>query len=419
MNVRWMSGALAAAMASTLGCNGQVASAPSDGGVLQDSPGLQDGDMSSETTSPPHDSGVQPSPEASPPQGDTCQTPGVDCTVPPAPPSFATPVPTGTAPHDYAIHTLYMGDTDRTGIQSSDAWQLFGYNLDDLVTSKESSDVCALAAGASKTTQTDGIGGIDNSFGENILPILITIAGTDFSSKINTEIAGGSFTDLMYATGFDDLSGNTTTATGLTGVFLAGGNYTTTNHGAPAWNLGTHWPIEPESLNGCPAGVCPAGTNPVTNAKVQFPTAYQKNGTFVSGGPVEILLNLTFVGVPFPLSIHSATLTFTPNIPGSVTGGTIAGVLAMTELISAFQGAAGAISTSLCSGSAFQSISQQIEQAADIVLDPSTGAASNRAGVACNAISIGLGFDATEVAPPASADITGPTPTPPSPCGDQ
>jgi hypothetical protein len=37
--------------------------------------------------------------------------------------------------------------------------------------------VCTLAAGAAKVTQDDGTGGIDNSFGENICPIMDTISG--------------------------------------------------------------------------------------------------------------------------------------------------------------------------------------------------------------------------------------------------
>jgi hypothetical protein len=356
-------------------------------------------------------------PEAAPPGSDNCQSPGVTCTVPPTPPSGATPPPTGTTPHNYAIRHLYLGDTDRTGISSSQAWAAFGYNLDDLVTSESSTDVCTLVAGASKVTQVDGNGGIDNSFGANILPILITTSGANFSETVNAEIVDGTFTDLIYVTGFTDTSGNTTTALGLTGVLLAGGDYATIDHGAPAWTLATHWPIEPESLQGCPAGVCPAGTDPIASAKVQFADPYQKAGTFVSGGPAVVSLTLTLAGQPLPLTIHGATLTFAPDAPGSVTDGTIAGALRTAELVAALQNAAGSISTSLCSGSAFQSIAQQIEQAADIVLS-SSGAVSNQAGVACNAISIGLGFEGSEIAIPASSDITGPTPTPPSPCGD-
>ena len=98
--------------------------------------------------------------------------------------------------------------------------------------------------------------------------------------------------------------------------------------------------------------------------------------------------------------------------PGSVTNGTIAGVIETGQLISALQQVAGAISTSLCSGSAFQSIAMQIEQTSDIVLNGST--VSNPPGVTCNAISIGLGFNATEIAAPST--IAAPAPAPTNPC---
>ena len=147
--------------------------------------------------------------------------------------------------------------------------------------------------------------------------------------------------------------------------------------------------------------------------------AYQKNGTFVNGATVVVSLNLALGGTSFPLTVHAATVTFAPDVPGSVTDGTIAGAVLTTDLVAAMQSAAGSISTSLCSGSAFQSIAQQIEQASDIILSPSSTAISNTAGTPCNAISIGLGFDGSEVAIPTSADITGPTPVAPNPCGDQ
>lgn len=49
---------------------------------------------------------------------------------------------------------------------------------------------------------------------------------------------------------------------------------------------------------------------------------------------------------------------------------------------------------SLCSGSAFDSIAQQISQAQDIQLD-----GTNAAGTPCTAISIGLGFDGVQIGP--------------------
>ena len=57
--------------------------------------------------------------------------------------------------------------------------------------------------------------------------------------------------------------------------------------------------------------------------------------------------------------------------PGNATAtqGTLSAVLQTTQLVAYLQQIAGSISTSLCSGSAFQSIAQQIEQASDILHD--------------------------------------------------
>jgi len=348
--------------------------------------------------------------------GDTCTTAGVQCTVqPPDPGSGAA---TSTA-HNYAIRTLYLGDTDRTGAPSTDAWKSYGYNLDNLVTAKTSTDVCTLEPGASKVTQVDGNGGIDNSFGENILPIIITTAGSDAAQKINNSIQAGGFTIMTYVNGFDDSAGNMTNATGLTGLLLAGGSYSAQHDGgAPAFDTTTHWPIVPALLNGCNQTTgCPSGTDPLTAATITFPHAYQAGGTFVNGSPSLLSLNLSIGGQSLSINVHAALITFAPKAPGSVTDGTIAGTLVTTELVSSLQAVAGNISVSLCSGSAFQSIAQQIEQASDIVIDGS-GNVSNSAGTACNGISIGLGFDSNEIAVPTSADIEAPSAGAPNPCAD-
>jgi hypothetical protein len=339
----------------------------------------------------------------------------VQCTVQPAAPSGGTPT---SKSHNYAMHKLYMGDSDRTGVTSADAWKSFGYNLDNLVTTKDSTDVCKLAAGAAKSTQADGNGGIDNSFGENIMPIVITTAGSDAASRINTSIANGSFTVMTYITGFDDTANSTASATGLNGILLAGGSYSGAHDGgAPSWDLNTHWPIVPTLMTGCtPSTGCPSGTDPNQSATIKFPNAYQANGTFVNGTPASLSLTLSIGGQALTVNISSALITFQPNGPGSVTNGTIAGTIVAQDLVNQLQGVAGSISSSLCSGSAFNSIAQQILQAADIIIDASSGAVSNVAGTPCNGISIGLGFDATEIAAPTAQDVEGPSTPKPGPC---
>ena len=56
----------------------------------------------------------------------------------------------------------------------------------------------------------------------------------------------------------------------------------------------------------------------------------------------------------------------------------------------------------------------QFEQASDILYDGTM--ISNASGQVCTAISIGLGFEATEIAPPTV--IAPGSPQSPDPCGD-
>ena len=86
--------------------------------------------------------------------------PGPSCSIQPAiacPPPNA-PATLIAAAHNYAVRKLYLGDTDRTGIINSDAWKAFGYDLDGLVATAQSTNVCTLVAGAPIATQQDGKG---------------------------------------------------------------------------------------------------------------------------------------------------------------------------------------------------------------------------------------------------------------------
>ncbi len=58
---------------------------------------------------------------------------------------------------------------------TANAWKQIGFNLDGKVTTATSMDVCQLVQGANAAEQDDGQDGIDNSFGENICPILATL----------------------------------------------------------------------------------------------------------------------------------------------------------------------------------------------------------------------------------------------------
>jgi len=405
--------------AGPLACSGKVTGDANDGGTSGSSSGSGASGSGSGSGSG-SSSGVISSSSSGGSSGGTSSSgsgSGGTGIVPPPPPSG--PTTTLTAPHNYAVHQLYLGDTDRMGVTNPDAWRSFGYDLDGKITTAASTDVCTLIPGASKIVQVDGNGGIDNSWGSDIMPILGTLDST-FSQTENNVIQSGGGTPLFYVVGFDDSAGNMTTATGLSGSALAGANYPMAHGGMlPTWDLNTHWPVAPESLNCFPSGGadgCTTSTDPIAAADVRFPAAFQTQGTFVNGTPSSLTLRLAIGGNLMVLNLHSAVVTFDPQMPGAVTNGTIAGAIDTAELITALKLVAGHISTALCSGSAFQSIASQIEQTSDIVLSGDT--VSNSPGTACNAISIGLGFDAIEIAPPTGADIAPQTPPGPDPCGD-
>ena len=337
---------------------------------------------------------------------------GPDDGGPPPPPPPTNKVET------FAIKTLYLGETPRNGgAPSYSAWKSYGYNIDGKVTSATSTDVCTLAQGAPKSVQVDGNNGIDNSFGENILPIIQTAAGLNTPSQtISQSIQSGKFTMLIEVTGFDDTP--TQTANGMTGQFFPAGPYP---GGTPTFDMTTDWPVDPQYLND--------QATIASGSQFSFTAGYIHNGTFVSGGDLStgggmsLILNLVFQGQAWAIPIHDGVISFNhgaTSYDGSgnplnitadatkATDGTIAGVINTTDLVNGLKAIAGRISPSLC-GPAFTGIANQITQQSDIMND-----GSNAPGQTCNAISIGVGFDAVEVKNPDQVAIL--SPPPPDPC---
>jgi hypothetical protein len=340
---------------------------------------------------------------------------GADAAVGQPPPMPTTTTPVTTKTETFAVQYLFLGEAARPagngppGSTPADpnAWKNYGYNLDGKVTTLTSTDVCTLTQGAPKSNQVDGTNGIDNSFGSVILPIIQSAASLpNPSNTISAAIDKGDFTILLSITGFDDTPAQN--SINLGGQLFAGGAYPGTT--PPTFDLTTDWPVSSQLLKN--------PTDP-TQSQIQFNSGYVTNGTYVSGslanGGVTVALSLVFQGVALTLSVDSAVITFDHTSPLSAANGTIAGVINTNDLITGLKAVAGRISTSLC-GDAFNGIAQQIMYASDIIVDSNTGAVTNVAGTACNAISIGLGFTGAQIKNPdtiASAD--GGT-TPPDPC---
>ncbi len=297
------------------------------------------------------------------------------------------PTVTGTEVHNYALRKLYLGDNS--------TWKKYGFDLDNKKSTKDSTDVCKPAAGAPKTNQEDGDNGVDNSFGRNVMPIVSNLRSSA-QTEVNAALEDGKFTIMVVTKGWTP-SDSAFTGTGVSAKLYAGGKFSDTVK--PTWTTADDWPVTPSLL-----------TDPtnVDSAKIVLSEAYAVKGTFVSGSPTKVSVSLSFGGTDLALDIEQAIITM--DIKGtSATNGRIAGVINAAKLIDGLRQLGGRFSKSLCTGSTFDSIADQIRQAADMMVG-----GTNAAGADCDAISVGLAFEATEIGAPKR--VAAPAATEPDPC---
>ena len=318
-------------------------------------------------------------------------------TVPPSPTSGASPAD-GTGSVTFAISKLYLGDTDPDGTSDKlNGWKQFGYNIDGLCSSASSTDLCKPADNASHANvYPDGNGGIDNAFGEFILPIILSVA-SDASARVNQSIAGGDATVLFEM----QKLGTSTDYTPLNVSVFNGGDL----GAVPRFDGTDAWPVLSSSLND--------GATLASGAKISGPNGYLAGDTWVSGdlGPMPLTLYPFGGGVRLILPIDHAVITLQLDATHQHgTKGVISGVMDTQLFLSGFRETMGRIDPTLCSGPTVDSISTQIVQGSDI-LDDGTQDPTK----VCDSISVGIGFDAY----PVQLGAVQQPPTPlPSPCPD-
>jgi hypothetical protein len=299
----------------------------------------------------------------------------------------------GTGATVFAVTHLYVGDTNRDGTPDpANAWKQYGFDLDGKISDQYSVDLCKPQSNAApKTVYPDGYAGIDNSFGKNILPILLGLTA-DFSQKVNDSIAQGQGTLLID---IEQLGA------GADYNPLLARLYQSADLGQPPHFDGTdHWPVAPESL------VSPTD---VTSAKVSMPQSYVFADTWVGSYQGDMHLKLPSAGFMLDITIHHPVIAMKLDpAHKSAVNGTIAGLVPTESFVQMIKQIAGQFDPALCNGPTIDSITTQIRQASDSLADGSQDPTKT-----CDSISIGIGFDAVvdqlgAVAPP--------TPPPPNPC---
>lgn len=299
------------------------------------------------------------------------------------PPDASLPGDPLTIAGAYAVSTVFLGETDRSGAPTKDAWKQYGENVDGLVSTKTSTDVCKRVAGADSAKQEDGLNGIDNAFGRTVLGFLLGLVPTP-SKSANEAIAAGNRTMVF----------NLLTSPPRFGML-----------GAEA--LGNPATFAPTEVRAAVASTVNGGPD----SPLSVSTTPSVAGGVISSGEASgiFYVELPLAGASWRIPVHHARVKMTVA-PGSTeaTNGTIAGVVPTEELVTEIEKIAGRISTQLCGGSTLDTIKQTIRQASDIMADGTQDPSQ-----ACNAISIGIGFVAKQVT---AKGIAAEPPVGPDPC---
>lgn len=271
-----------------------------------------------------------------------------------------------------AAQMLYFGDGN------SGQWKTVGLDIDGLESTASSKDVCQPNSGAAPTVPyPDGEKGIDNSFGKNLLPTILSLYPT-WVDDINNNISKGFFTCLlkMYC-----LPPKGDVPVMMTKLF--GG----TNLGAtPAFDGTDIWPVSPELLSDLKNPESSTVTFPKSSVTGQFFDS-GKGQTFVLTVPLKTMTDETSI----KLTLYAAQTTMTlADDRKSATGGVISGVLNTEEFVAEVKKVGFLLG--LCGSQIFDNLVTQVRQASDIMSDGTQDPTKT-----CDGISMGLQFDLKEV----------------------
>lgn len=259
-------------------------------------------------------------------------------------------------------------------------WEALGYNLDGLVSPKGATDACKALV---PNSAGDGARGIDNSFGQNIVPLLdLMVAehiGDDAAeASQNRDILSGAHTLLFQVRG---LPKDGTSARNLTGQLFVGATLGT----RPTFQPSEVWPVREDLL----ASLTPAESRTV------FTDAYVRDGVFVSGAPQTIELELRLQRLPFRLKVQRAVVTW-KTTGTSLSEGVVAGRVSAPDLVEETKTFLRRRYNVRCDGAGDKTIGT-LANYADILLDGSVDATR-----ACDGISFAFGFTAKEIQNPTS-----------------
>lgn len=270
-----------------------------------------------------------------------------------------------------AMDRLWLGDTDPDLTPNTMAWKGYGLDVDHRVTTDTYTDLCRPIAGTSPNKpHGDGVAGIDNSFGKNVLPLLLGFA-SGLTAKTQERLQNGEFTYLVT------LGGTSAAMECTPSTFLGGRGLGTT----PKLDGSDLWPIASESLMN--------PEDPLSARNVFLDAVIEKNA-YRSGLGADFTLEIAVNSAVMRIPIRHARLEMKlePNQMGALEG-QLGGVVETEAMAEAVRQILAQSDPFFCEPSfpTVQAILDQVRQASDILDDGSQDPTKD-----CNAISIGVGF---------------------------
>lgn len=258
-----------------------------------------------------------------------------------APSDPGAPPATSSAVRTFAVRSFDLGAADPA------AWRNIGLDIDGIASTRTSTDVCKLAAGAPAGVHDDGVGGVDNSFGANVVPMLVAFFGSDVNAHMNATLLSAERTDLLAIRGAD-AAGDATVGASLNGAALP-----------HAWIAGSTFVAAP--------------------SEQQYQLALGKVGDGAATGfPTELVLRIQHVQIVAPLRGGAWTIE----------GGVLSGIIPVDEAVQDVHDTVLALHPDE-SPDMLADFERMVRQAADILVDGKQDPTRP-----CDGISVGLRFAA-------------------------
>ncbi|MFO0548434.1 MAG: hypothetical protein U0271_08615 [Polyangiaceae bacterium] len=263
------------------------------------------------------------------------------------------------------------------GVGNNGQWKTVGFNVDGLVSDGNSTDVCKPNSDASPDiVYPDGDNGIDNSFGKNLVPLILALK-PGWPDTVNGYLTQGFFSTILKMYCLPP----TGDAVVLSKVFAG-----TTLGTIPKFDGTDMWPVAPEVLSDL--------QDPESSTLI-FPNSTVTGSTFDSGqqSTFVLLVPISFGDqiASIKLTVYNARIKMTlSDDRKSATGGVIGGVLKTEEVVDQLK--AVAFLADYCSDALYPAMLKAVRQASDIMSDGTQDPNST-----CDGISFGVKFEMKEV----------------------